>query len=96
MRVSVVERSSNPESSVTAENASQNRITPDGEVPQLTCVFLNGAGETLHQSGIQPLDPIDAGAATTFQFKLGTHVSDARRYELTAVWISDDSSSATG
>ena len=81
---------------VTAENESQNRITPDGQVPQLTCAFLNGAGETLHQSGIQPLEPIDVGAATTFQFKLGTRVSDARRYELTAVWIADAPSPTTG
>lgn len=80
---------------VTAENDGQNRITPDGQVPQLTCTFLNNAGETLYQSGIQPLEPIDVGAATTFQFKLGTNVSDATRYELTAAWITDTPSSAT-
>jgi hypothetical protein len=79
---------------VTAENQGQRRITPDGQVPELTCAFLNDAGEPLHQPGIQPLEPIDVGAATTFQFKLGTNLSEVTRYELMAAWISDDSSSA--
>lgn len=74
---------------VTAENGGEEPITPDGRVPELSCEFLSGAGETLHQSGVRPLEAIAAGDATTFQFQLGTRVSEASRYELTAVWTSE-------
>jgi len=80
---------------VTAENGGQNRITPDGRVPQVTCTFLNADGETLHQSGIQPLEPIAVGTATELQFKMGTHLNEVTRYELTAAWPADAPSQAT-
>lgn len=74
---------------VTAANDGGDPITPDGQVPELTCTFLNSADETLHESGVQPLEAIDSGDAATFQFKLGTRVSEASRYELAAAWTRD-------
>lgn len=71
---------------VTAEHTGPDIITPDGEVPLLSCTFLNGAGETLHQSGVQPVEPIHAGESVPFQFQLGTRVSEAQRYELVGEW----------
>ncbi|NLV08332.1 hypothetical protein GOC83_19635 [Haloarcula rubripromontorii] len=67
---------------VTAENTGSEPVTPDGEVPKLSCTFLDGAGRTLHRSGVQPVEPIAAGDSVAFQFQLGTQVSDVTRYEL--------------
>lgn len=74
---------------VTAENNSEDPITAAGRVPELSCTFLNDAGERLHRSGVQPLDTIGAGAAATFEFQLGTRVSEAARYELAAAWTEE-------
>jgi len=72
---------------VTAENTGSEPITPDGEVPKLSCAFLNGTGETLHQSGVQPVEPIAVGDAAAFEFQLGTRVEEVQRYELAGDWV---------
>jgi hypothetical protein len=74
---------------VTAENGGEEQITPDGRVPELSCTFLNDAGEPLHDSGLQPVEAISAGETATFEFQLGTRVSEASRYELAAAWTRD-------
>ena len=74
---------------VTAENTGSEPITPDGEVPKLSCTFLDGAGETLHQSGVQPVESIAVGESVAFQFQLGTHVSEVKRYELVGEWVQE-------
>ncbi|WP_324664582.1 hypothetical protein [Haloarcula sediminis] len=71
---------------VTAENDGTDRITPEGQVPELACTFLDDAGEQIYRTGLQPRDPIRVGATSAFEFALSTRVSETTRYELTATW----------
>ena len=72
---------------VSAENGGSEPISTDGEVPRVTCVFLNGVGETLHRSGVEPLERIGPGETSPFEFQLGTGVDEVTRYELSAEWV---------
>jgi len=72
---------------VTAKNGGESPITPDGRLPQLSCAFLNESEETLHQSGVQPVEPIDVSETASFEFSLGTRVDEVTRYELGVDWI---------
>jgi len=72
---------------VTAENRGAEPITPEGDVPRLSCRFLDGAGETLHRSSVEPLDSIGVDATATFEFQLGTNTERAAVYELRVEWV---------
>lgn len=71
---------------VTLENDGRDPITPEGRVPKITCTFLNGSGERLHESGRELVEPIDVGETTTLEFGLSVDVDDVSRYELRCEW----------
>jgi len=72
---------------VTVENDGSEPITPDGRVPQITCTFLDGAGERLHESGLQLIEPVAVGASKSLEFTLAIDTEDVARYELRSEWI---------
>ena len=72
---------------VTAENAGNDPITLEERVPNVTCTFLDDAGETLHEAGIELLEPLDAGESTTLEFPLTIDTEDVTRYELRCEWV---------
>jgi len=74
---------------VAAENAGNEPITPEDPVPRVVCTFLDDAGETVYQSGMELTEPIDAGETTTLTFTLGVDVGEVTRYQLRGEWTGD-------
>lgn len=72
---------------VTAENDGDAPLTPDGRVPEIVCTFLNDAGETLHESGQQLVQPLAVGESTALEFSLAVDTEDVTRYELRSEWV---------
>ncbi len=72
---------------VTVENDGNERITPEGRVPWITCTFTDGSGNRLHQSGLELVNPLDVGETTTLEFTLAVDVDDVARYELRSEWV---------
>lgn len=70
-----------------AENHGNEPITTDGQVPKITCTFLNDAGETLHEAGRQLVQPLGVGESTSLEFPLTIDTEDVTRYELRSEWI---------
>jgi hypothetical protein len=72
---------------VTAENEGSEPITPDGRVPRITCTFLDGADESLHETGLQLIEPVGVGESTDLEFTLAIDTEDVARYELRSEWV---------
>lgn len=72
---------------VIAENAGNDPITLEKRVPNVTCTFLDDAGETLHEAGIELVESLDPGESTTLEFPLTIDTEDVTRYELRFEWV---------
>jgi hypothetical protein len=72
---------------VTAENAGNDPITLETRVPNTTCTFLDAAGETLHEAGIELVEPLNVGESTALEFPLTIDTEDVTRYELRCAWV---------
>lgn len=72
---------------VTAQNDGVDPITPDGRVPNVSCTFLDGTGETLHEAGRQLAEPVGVGESTSLEFPLAIDTDDVTRYELRSEWV---------
>lgn len=72
---------------VTAENDGDEPITLDGQVPNITCAFLDDAGETLHEAGRQLVQPVGVGKSISMEFSLAINTEDVTRYELRSEWV---------
>jgi len=71
----------------TVENDGAEPITQEGQVPRITCTFLDDAGEQLHESGRELVQPLDVGASTDLDFSLAVDTDDVTRYELRTEWV---------
>lgn len=72
---------------VTATNEGSEPITPDAPVPEVVCLFLDGAGETLYRSGLQLSREVEIGESIDLEFALAVDVDDVARYTLQSKWI---------
>jgi hypothetical protein len=72
---------------VTAENGGNEPITPAGAVPRVSCTFLDAAGETLYQSGLEVTSVVDVGETVSLEFTLAVAVEDLSRYTLRSEWV---------
>jgi hypothetical protein len=72
---------------VTVENNGDEQITPEDRAPQITCTFVDSAGETLHQSGLKLVDSIGVGEETTLEFTLAVDTDEVEQYKLRSDWI---------
>lgn len=72
---------------VTAENTGNDSITLEKRVPNITCTFFDAAGETLHEAGIELVEPLDVGESTALEFPLTIDTEDVTRYELRCEWV---------
>lgn len=73
----------------TAENDGDEPITQDGQVPKITCTFLDDADEQLHESGRELVQPLEVGESTDLEFSLAIDTDDVARYELRSEWVED-------
>lgn len=72
---------------VTAQNDGTDPITPDGQVPNVSCTFFDGSGEALHEAGRQLTEPVGVGESTSLEFPLAIDTDDVTRYELRCEWV---------
>jgi len=72
---------------VTAENDGDEPITTEGQVPNVTCTFLDDDGERLHEAGRQLVQPVGVGESTDLEFPLTIDTENVTRYELRSVWV---------
>lgn len=73
---------------VTATNEGNEPITPDAPVPEVVCLFLDGAGETLYRSALEVPRRIGVGDSIDLEFALAVDVDDVARYTLQSEWVS--------
>lgn len=71
----------------TAENDGAEPITQAGQVPKITCTFLDDAGDQLHESGRELVQPLDVGESTDLEFSLAVDTDEVTRYELRSEWV---------
>lgn len=71
----------------TVKNDGSEPITTEDRVPQVTCTFVDSAGETLHQSGLELVDPLDVGEETTLEFTLGIDTDEVEKYKIRSEWV---------
>jgi len=72
---------------VTAENDGDDPITPDSRVPNIACRFFDDAGEVLHETGKQLVQPVGVGESVTLEFPLTIDTDDVKRYEIRSEWV---------
>lgn len=70
----------------TVENDGDDPITQDGRIPKITCTFLDDAGEDLHESGRELVQPLSVGESTVLEFPLTINTDDVTRYEFRIEW----------
>lgn len=71
---------------VAAENRGSEAITTVDTVPRVVCTFLDDAGETVYESGMELAESVDVGETITLEFTLGVDVTEVVRYELRGEW----------
>lgn len=74
---------------VTATNEGGEPITPETPVPEVICIFVDDAGETLYRSGLEVPRTMDIGESIDLEFTLAVDVDDADRYTLQSEWVTE-------
>lgn len=74
---------------VTVTNEGSEPITPDTPVPEVVCLFLDGAGKTLYESGLELPRRVGVGESVELEFTLAVNVDDVARYILQSEWVTD-------
>lgn len=74
---------------VTATNEGSEPITPDTPVPEVVCLFFDGAGETLYRSSLEVPRRVGVGESIDLEFTLAVDVDEVARYTLQSEWVTE-------